>query len=69
MPDCLTESNPDYCTILRTRKMWRYLAVVMRFNAAQDQYEIHQSWGPLAKPEAEAMARRWAKLGGLEYKP
>ena len=70
--DCLTidpVDNPDYCTIQRTVKPWRYLAVVMRWDVTTDSYVIQQAMGPMTKPEAERMARGWAKTGGVEYRP
>lgn len=69
MADCLTDPHPPYTTIVRYRhKYWRYLAVALAYDSASDRYEIVQSWGPLAKPEAIAMAQRWARLTGVDYK-
>lgn len=65
--DCLTPEFPDYTCIVRSRKPWRYMAAVVRYNYSRQRYEPIQYWGPLAKPEAEAMAIRWAVEAKLLY--
>ena len=66
MPDCLTDENPDYCTILPAANR-RWLAVRMRYE--RDEWIIRQSWGPLPKAQAESKAQQWASTERLEYRP
>jgi outer membrane receptor for Fe3+-dicitrate len=67
--DCISEDNPDYTTIVRTLTARQYLAVVMRYHPETDEYRQRQVVGPMAKAEAVAMAKHWAKIGRVDYKP
>ncbi len=68
MTDCLSEPNPDFATILHAIG-GRYVACIMRYRADVDQYDIHVSWGPVKRAEAETKAQTWAREHKIEYRP
>lgn len=61
MPD-----EPDYVTVLPTAHPAKYLAVVMRWHARDDEYIQGRVSSPLRAVDAHALARSWAAAMGLE---
>lgn len=61
-------TEPDYVTVLPTDHPRKFLAVIMKWHARDDEYIQGRVSVALTTEQAHALARIWAEAAGLEVR-
>jgi len=63
------DDGADYVTILQHRH-GKYFVALMRYNLTADSFEpVRSSFKVQSRKTIEDLARQWAKMYGVEYRP